>query len=64
MLSRVVKYGVAAGCRERVWCAIGLITLGSGGGACGLVSFFGVVAKFEGGTAAWFDSTLGGGTTL
>ena len=61
---RFVIDGVAVGCRERVRCAIGLLTLRSGGAACGLGSVFGGVAKFEGGTAAGFYSTLGGGTTL
>ena len=54
----------AAGRRERVRCATGLITLGSGGAACRLDSAFGGVAKLGGGNAAGVYSTLRCGTTL
>ena len=55
---------VAAVFRERVWCAIDSLTLGADGAACRLVSVFGGVIKFEGGTASGVDSTLRGGTIL
>ena len=55
---------VAAGHREHVRCVIGSLTLVAGGATCGLGYVFGVVVKFEGGTASGADSTLECGNTL